>query len=429
MAQNSLGTASCVNILVGGMIGSAIFSLSGLTMLNAGPASMITWLIAGFLMLAYGLLMAELASSYPISGGAYVFPRLAFGGKKGKALGWMSCWCCILTNFAAIAFSAIYVGTYLSVAFPWASELQVPLALAVIALCVVLNCIDFSTTGRINTCIVLLLIVSMAIYIINAFTSPTYDTSYLTPVFTQGIGGKAGFLSSVPTAIIGYSSISAIAFIVSEVRDPKRTVPRSMFISIVIVIAIYILMILATLGHVNVAFLNENPGFQYIPMFAVCFTKFPTFPLMAKALSIAATLALMTTMLVCTSINARIIHAAAQDGFFPKAFSKLNRFEVPHMGTVVTGLVSAFIAAKPSLTSTIVDFGSLFNCITISLTILALMKTRLKEKRLSGLVLPSLILLILLVCNLSQMNGIGIWIYTAVSIAVGLLIFLFTQRS
>lgn len=75
---------ACVFMLIGGMFGSAIFSLSGITILEAGPSAIISWIVAGVIMLVYGLLVSELAAYFPESGGVYVFPAKAIKGKLGE---------------------------------------------------------------------------------------------------------------------------------------------------------------------------------------------------------------------------------------------------------------------------------------------------------------------------------------------------------
>ena len=114
----SIGLIACVTMIAGGMIGSAIFSLSGLTIFLAGPAAILSWIIAAVIMLIYGLVVAELSTIFPKSGGVFVFPSKALGKteKTGKLWGWISTWGYINANIVAIAFAAIYVATYLNVA-------------------------------------------------------------------------------------------------------------------------------------------------------------------------------------------------------------------------------------------------------------------------------------------------------------------------
>jgi APA family basic amino acid/polyamine antiporter len=434
--SKKLGLGACSALLIGGMIGSAIFSLSGLTMFQAGPSAILTWVVAAIIMLIYGLLMGELSGVYPKSGGVYVFPRRAFGGRKGQIWGWLSCWGYILGNISAVAFAAIYVGTYLSVAFPWAKNLQIPLAIISIAVCMLLNIITFSTAGKINNILVALLVITMIIYICVAFFGGSYDSGLLIPFFSQGVSGNFGFLSAVPTAMVGYGGVVAIAFMVSEVKDPNRTVPKSMLISMSVVVFLYILIILSTLGLITSGYLNENPGMQYIPLFAACFVKLSSVSWLATVVSISAVLALMTTMLVCISLNARAIQAASEDGVLPAVLSKNNKAGVPAVAAISTSVISAVVACFPQFTSQIVNFGAIFSVVTIVINIIALIVARKREKypqdsfrAPGGSVLPIVALVLLVICNTSGIltGGWVIWIYTIAFIIIGLLIYKFSK--
>ena len=98
--QGKLGTLECVMILVGGMVGSAVFSLSGLTYAMAGAGTIVSWIIGGLILLLYGLETAELCSIYPESGGIFVFPHEALGKTRlGKeAWGWGAAWSLLNVN-------------------------------------------------------------------------------------------------------------------------------------------------------------------------------------------------------------------------------------------------------------------------------------------------------------------------------------------
>ncbi len=129
--QKKLGTFDSIHLLIGGgMIGSAIFSLSGMTILSAGPSAIISWVLGALILLAYGLQTAELASRYPPqSGGVFAFPALLLGKTREQGNlwgGWISAWAYLFGCIAGAAFSAIYIGIYLSVAFPIMGSWQVP---------------------------------------------------------------------------------------------------------------------------------------------------------------------------------------------------------------------------------------------------------------------------------------------------------------
>ena len=160
--DGKLGLTACVGIVVGGCIGSAIFSLSGLTMYYAGASSIISWILSGIILCMYGMQVCELAVRYPKSGGIFVFPQKVFGEKnqkRGDFWGFVSAWGYIVSNFIAIAFSAIYVATYLGVSFESLASLQVPLAIVSVAICMVLNLMRITDAGKFNN----LLVVALAL--------------------------------------------------------------------------------------------------------------------------------------------------------------------------------------------------------------------------------------------------------------------------
>ena len=436
----SLGLGACIAMLVGGMIGSAIFSLSGLTMYTAGPAAIVSWIIAAAVMLIYGLIFSELSTIFPHSGGVFVFPAKALGKtpRIGKLWGWISCWGYINANIVAIAFAAIYVATYLGVSFPVFAGLQIPMALIAIAFCLILNLLRISVAGKANTILVCGLAITLLIYICFSIFGGSYDPSLLTPFFTQGANGGTGFLAAVPTAMVGYGSIVAMAFMVSEVKNPNRTVPKSVLIAMICVVCLYGLIILATVGLVSAQFLAENPGMRFIPLYAACFNALSAYPWMAKVVSIAALLALLTTMLVVLALTSRAIQSAAIDHVLPTALSKNGKTGTPALASVIIAVAAAIVSCFPGFTEEIVSFGALFAAVTITINIFSLLTARKKFPYVEGnfrapggWVLPILALIIIVICYIPDIIGGGwiIWVYTIIWYLVGLLIYKASKAS
>lgn len=430
----SLGLWTCVAMIAGGMIGSAIFSLSGLTIFQAGPSAILTWIIAAVIMLCYGLICAELSTRFPKSGGVFVFPVKSLGKseKEGQFWGWISTWGYINANIVAIAFAAIYVGTYLSVGFPMFANMQVPLAIISVIIILALNSIKFSLAGKVNNLLVIGLAVSMIIYVIVSFTSGAWDSSMMTPFFTQGAGGSTGFLAVVPTAMVAYGSIVAMAFMVSEVKDPNRNVPKSILIAMIVVVVLYLGIIAATVGMVSAQFLTENPGMQFIPLYAAAFTKLTAYPWISKVISIAAVLALFTTMLTVMSLTSRAVQASAANGIMPKKLGENNKAGVPVYASILITVPCVVISCFPQLTSTIVSFAALFASVTISINIVSLLVARKKFelpegafRAPGGSVLPIVALVLIIVCYIPDIIGGGwmIWAYTIVWYIVGIIFY------
>lgn len=435
----SLGLWTCVAMIAGGMIGSSIFSLSGLTMTSAGPSAIVTWAIAAVIMLCYGLVCAELSTRFPKSGGVFVFPSKALGKteEQGRLWGWISTWGYINANIVAISFAAIYVGTYLSVGFPIFGKLQIPLAVGSIIFILILNSMKFALAGKVNNLLVLGLALTMIAYIVIAFVSGAWDGSTLVPFFTQGSGGKTGFLAMVPTAMTGYGSIVAMAFMVSEVKNPNRNVPRSVLIAMIVVLCLYLGIILATVGMVSAGFLLENPGMQFIPLYAAAFTKLAALPWVSKLISIAALLALLTTMLTVMSLTSRAIQAAASKGLMPEGLAKNNNAGVPFNVALLVTVPCVVIACFPQFTATIVSFGALFAAMTISINIISLLVARKKFDLPEGAfhapggsVLPVVALALIILCYIPDIikGGWKIWAYSIAWYVCGLIYYKIRQN-
>ncbi len=392
-------------------------------MLNAGPSAIVSWIVAAVIMMFYGLICSELATRYPQSGGIYMFPAKAF---NNPLLGWMSNWGSMLANIVAIAFAAIYFGIYLGAGFGIDSKYQVSIALLSIFLCVVLNLLDFSKLGRFNSILVAGLLATMLIYIVTSFSSDTFTCSNMVPFFTQGSNGRFAFLSCVPTAMLGYGNIVSMTYLVSEVRNPERTIPKSVLFAMITVSLMYCLMIIATLGNITISFLKDNPGMTYIPMYAACFTSLSSFEYLSKIISVAAILALFTTNLILISITCSSLKAAKNDKILPAVFGNGS------FNALLVGFAAALLSCFPSFVEEIVNYGALFAAVTVIINIVSLVKSRLdsavdKTKLFSapgGNAVPILLILVIILCYIPDiLSGWQIWIYTAVSYLAGFFIY------
>lgn len=381
----------------------------------------------------YGIQVAELSIRYPHSGGVFVFPAKAMGKteKEGKIWGFISAWGYIISNIIAVAFSAIYVATYMGVGFEALANLQIPLAIAAVVLVTILNLMKITDAGKFNNILVGGLILTMVLYICIAFFSGTWSAANFSPFFSQGAMGTTGFITAIPNAMVGYGSVAAIAFLVSEVKNPNRTVPKSMAISMVLVVLLYLLMIIATMGNITTQLLIDNPGFRFIPMFAAAFTSLASVPWLSKLISIAALLALLTTMLVVLSLNARAVSSMADGGMLPKPLAKLNKNGVPGTATVTLAIICMVLSCFPSLTELLVNLGSVSAAITIVIVCASLICARKKvphqegNDKAPGGNFISILTIVLIVASYIPgifSGGGTMWLFTIIIYAVGAVI-------
>ena len=371
-----MGLIACITTLAGGCIGSSIFSLSGMTMYYAGPAAILSWLVAAMLLGSYGLQAAELSLRYPRSGGVYTFPARAINPN----LGFITAWGYLVSNVIAIAFAAIYFGTYLGVAWPIfnGTAMQIGLGVLAVAVCLYLCWNKISATGTVNNILVSLLILCMAVYVITAFTHPNFNPANFQNFFGQGSKGNLGWIDAIPNAMTGFGSIVAVAFLVGAVENPKKNVPLATVIALALVVCLYMLMIIATMGHITAAQLDAMAFLRFIPMFGAASLSMSDVTWLPGVISIAACLALLTTMLVVLNLTGNALKAMADDGKLPKIFAKENKNGSAAGGLVTIALLAALLTCFPSATETLVNLGSIFAAMNISLVVLSAIFARKK---------------------------------------------------
>lgn len=382
MAQKTnsgkLGLVACITTLAGGCIGSSIFSLSGMTMYYAGPAAILSWLVAALLLGSYGLQAAELSLRYPKSGGVYTFPARAINPN----LGFITAWGYLVSNIIAVAFAAIYVGTYLGVAWPIfnGTTMQILLACAAVVFCLILCWNKISTAGMINNILVSALVVCMAVYVITAFTHPNFNWANFQNFFGQGSKGNLGWIDAIPNAMTGFGSIVAVAFLVGQVENPKKNVPLATITALLLVVGLYMLMIVATLGHITAAQLDQMAFLRFIPMFGAASHSMADVTWLPSVISIAAVLALLTTMLVVLNLTANALKAMADDGKMPKFLTKQTKGGSPWVCLLIIAGLSIVLCCFPGATETLVNLGSIFAAANISLVVLAAIFARKKTQ-------------------------------------------------
>lgn len=154
--------------------------------------------------------------------------------------------------------------------FPELSNYVIPIALSAIFFVFLLNVVRFDCSNIFNNILLFGLLIIMIVFIVFALSNPSADPSNLNNFFEQGHSGKFGFLSMVPTAGVAYSSVVAIAFMASEVKNPQKTIPRSTVIAISLTAVLYLLILFSCLLYVSVDFIDANPDLMMLPIFAAC---------------------------------------------------------------------------------------------------------------------------------------------------------------
>lgn len=424
--KNKLGLLPCICILLGGCVGSAIFSISGLTIYYASASAVLSWVIAAFILGLYGLMTAELAVLCPTSGGVFMFPYKMLG----KRWGFICAWGYIVSNCIAVAFSAIYVGVYLSASFPIFSPYRVPIAIFCIAVVTFLNLLEIKNMGRVNDIWVLFLVLAIATYVALSFSSENFSFASFSSFF-DGAKGKTGWLQAVPNAMVGYGAVVSIAFMAGEVKKPQKTIPLSLVISLSLVVIIYLSLIVATLGHITTKFLQDNANFRFIPMYAAVFTSMKDKAWLGKLITFCAVMALLTTMLVVQAINAKALFCIAREKLLPVFFSKQTKKGECATSTITLAIIACILSCFPSSTEILVNLGSLLGAVTIVIVCLSLISARKKMPFIEGsfhvvggnfLVVATICLILVSYIPSIFNGGTMMWAWTFLVYFVGIII-------
>jgi len=240
---------------VGAMIGAGIFVLTGIAAGVAGPALLIVFLLNGLVALLTAMAYAELGGAVHGAGGGYLWIKASLPDPSGFLSGWMDWFAhAVACSLYALGFGA-YFKELLSVAgvseiqtavFP----LEIWLAVGACLLFTIINYRGASETGKAGNVVTLGKITVIGVFITAGMWAmvnrPGWQGSF-DPFFLHGWGGILGAMGLTFIAFEGYEIIAQTS---EEVDDPKRNVPRAVFLSLLIVVPIYLLVALVSIGAV-----------------------------------------------------------------------------------------------------------------------------------------------------------------------------------
>ena len=376
--KRQLNLLQVVMLGTAGTIAAEIFVLTGHAAGMVGPATVLALVLGGLLSYSVALNYCELATTYPVTGGALTYVREAYGTNLLSFLvGSMDC----LSSTFYCAMSAVGFAFSLQVFIP--ALPLVPSALVVIAAFTLLNLLGVSKVG--NTQIVLgaLLLLAFTVYVVVGVVSPT---GFRWSAFLAGGGffirkgvvdNLSSLLRTMALLYASYVGFEVIADDAEEVENPNRNIPLGILISLTLCTLVYAAVALVTLGVVPWPQLAGSETAltdavrRFLPVWGV--------PMMALAGLIATLTSISTSMLSAT----REAFTLSRDGLWPRSLSRLGRFRTPYVSILAVGAVSALVAAigVVDFLSYISSSGYLFVLFWASLAMIRLRKLHPDIKR------------------------------------------------
>jgi len=311
-------------IASGAMISSGLFILPGLAYAKAGPAVIVSYLLAGLLSVPGMLSIAEMTTAMPRAGGDCFTVVRSLGPAAGTVAGLLSWFSLSMKSAFALVgisiFTALIVDTNLHL-----------LSVLFCAGFVLINLVGVKHAGRTQVGLVIALLVPMLLYIL--FGLSKIRVQNLAPFAPNGI---TPILFTTGFVFVSYAGLLKIASVAEEIKNPARTIPLGMIISLLVVSLLYGLIVLVTAGVLEPAVLSRSltPISDGAGIFMGRFGRI--------ALSIAAIFAFLSTANAGIMTAARSLLPLSRDGLLPGALSRINeRFGTPHVALLVTGLMIA----------------------------------------------------------------------------------------
>jgi amino acid transporter/nucleotide-binding universal stress UspA family protein len=356
--ERDLGLLAVVAISVGAMVGSGIFILPGLALVEAGPAVVAAYLLAGVFVLPAALSKSEMATAMPEAGGTYIYIERGMGPLLGTIAGigtWFS-----LSFKSALAL----VGgmPYLAVLFDIP---QTTVALVLCLLLIVVNVGGVKQTGRMQIGIVAVMLVAMGWFVVQS--APATDAVRYQGFFAEGAGG---LLAATGLVFVSYAGVTKIASVAEEVENPGRNIPLGILGSLVFTTFLYVAIVAIVVGAVPGPELLDS----YTPMTDVAELTMGNIGVVAIVL--AAVLALLSTANAGILSSSRYPFAMSRDALAPAVFESVSeRFNTPRNAITITGLLMlGLIAFVPILS--IAKLASAFKILVFALVNAALIAFR-----------------------------------------------------
>ena len=323
--QRRLGTADAVVIGLGSMIGAGVFVVFGPAAAAAGPALLIGLTVAAVVAYCNATSSARLAARYPLSGGTYVYGR----ERLGEFWGYLAGWSFIVGKTASCAAMALTIGLYL-----WPSHAHA-VAVAAVAALTALNYRGVQKSALLTRVIVTVVVAVLAGVVVTLATSGHADPARVT--LTGGHVG--GVLQAAGLLFFAFAGYARIATLGEEVRDPARTIPRAIRLSLAIALAVYVIVAVTLLAVLGTGLATSKAPLAD----AVHAVGAGWFEPVVRAGAAVAALGSLLSLILGVS---RTGLAMARDGHLPSALATVHpRFGVPHRAEVAVGTLVAVVAA------------------------------------------------------------------------------------
>jgi APA family basic amino acid/polyamine antiporter len=368
----TLGLIDVVMIGIAGMIGGAIFVLVGPAIGLAGSAVIIAFIINGIITLFTAMGYAELGSALPEAGGGYLWVREGLPRPNAFISGWMA-W------FAHIVAGSLYAVGYGSFQFsllkmvgimgdePLLGFIPFDKLIAVISIAafVYINVRGASEMGKIGIIVTVIqlgtILTLVFVGVLSMHGNPNWTSNMVNNYAPLGIGGIVAAMGLTFIAFEGYEIIVQTG---EEVKNPKKNIPRAIFISLTLVVVLYCLVGFVSIGAFSPNGIIGEPAWKFIGnqgdlgVMKAAETFLPYGSLIILSGGIVSSLAALNAT---TYSSSRVAFAMGRHFNLPHQLSEIHpKFRTPFIATITSGIIMAVMAYTLPLTDIAIAAGVIF---------------------------------------------------------------------
>jgi APA family basic amino acid/polyamine antiporter len=396
--RRTLGPWALTSIGIGGIIGTGIFVLTGLAAAqHAGPAIVLSFIIAGIGCVFAGLCYAEFASMIPVSGSAYAYSYATLGEGVAWFIGWNLVleylfaastvsvgWSRYLVKFLD-AVGINFIPPALSSApidytveqgfFATGAMFNLP-AVVIVTVVTIILMLGIRQSSLVNSIIVA---VKVGIVVLVIGFGAFYVTAdYWTPFIPENTGtwgtyGWSGIVRASGIIFFAYIGFDAVSTAAQEAKNPQRDVPFGILASLIICTILYVLMSAVLTGMLEYPKLNDAA-----PV-ATALEAHPSLRWLSIPVTFGALAGLTSVILVMMLAQSRIFYSMSRDGLLPPRFRVCHpQWQTPVFSTVLTGIGAGLMGGLLPLNvlGELVSAGTLMAFVTVCIGIMVLRVTK-----------------------------------------------------
>jgi APA family basic amino acid/polyamine antiporter len=425
--KRNVGLFGAASVGIANIIGAGIFVVSGVAAGLAGPAVILSFLLAGFIALMTALSAAELSSFITETGASYAFTKRAFGRFLSFLVGWFK----YFDYVAGAAAVSVGFAAYFTELFGLTGAL--PLILAATGLPIVftaLNLIGVKESAYATSIMVLIKVFALVLLMMigGFYLAQHFNVVKFTPFLPNGVNGMFNGAAVIFFAFLGFNTVAMMS---EETKDPERTIPKALIVAFIVTFILYMSIAVLEIGVSDWHVLGVSASPLEDLASAISSNK-----VFLDFIAFSALIATGSVVLSSIIGGTRASFAMGRDRVLPGYFDKISeRFGTPYVSVLIGGSIIVILAGvffdNIDTIASIVNFGSLFTYLFVHLSLIKLRESEPDARRLFRVPLYPVVpavgagSCVLLMYYLSDNAKIA----SVLWFLVGLLVFLIMQRT